>query len=368
MSFVVRGLGTAVPATLLTQDEALGLARVFCCRTPEQLTWVPLLYQQTGIETRQLVLPRQLIDDVLQGTRHSGSVFLPRDLADDPGPTTGQRLAIYAREAGPLAVRAAVRALEDAALPPATITHLVTVSCTGFFAPGLDGWLIRELGLPPGVARTHLGFMGCHGALNGLRVAAAFTAADPTAVVLLCAVELCSLHYHYGWDPQRIVANALFGDGAAALVGSAAGVGWRVAASGSCVLPNSADAMSWTVGDHGFEMTLSRQVPQLIARHLGPWLRSWLAAQGLSVADVGSWAIHPGGPKILEAAEEGLSLPRDATLESRAVFREHGNMSSPTVLFIVDRLRRRQTSRPCVALGFGPGLSAEVTLFEPAAR
>jgi predicted naringenin-chalcone synthase len=121
--------------------------------------------------------------------------------------------------------------------------------------------------------------------------------------------------------------------------------------------------MSWTVGDHGFEMTLSRGVPGLIARHLRPWLQGWLQRQGLGLSDVASWAVHPGGPRILDAVEEGLELPRGATAPSREVLAECGNMSSATVLFILDRLRARQAPLPCVALGFGPGLVAEAVLF-----
>src|SRR5262249_6839608 len=160
----------------------------------------------------------------------------------------------------------------------------------------------------------------------------------------LCAVELACLHYHYGWDPQRIVANALFADGAAAVAGSAAGPAgaWRLRASGSCVVPDTADAMTWTIGDHGFEMTLSKKGPQLIARNLRRWLGGWLEDQGVGLAGVASWAVHPGGPRILEAVEEGLGLPRTVSADSRAVFAEHGNMSSPTILFILERMQRRQ--------------------------
>lgn len=121
--------------------------------------------------------------------------------------------------------------------------------------------------------------------------------------------------------------------------------------------------MAWAVGDHGFEMTLSRRVPGLIAAHLRPWLESWLGDNGLSLADVQSWAVHPGGPKIVSAAQEALGLSNDALAPSRAVFAEYGNMSSPTVLFVLKRLRDQSAPRPCVALGFGPGLVAEAALF-----
>jgi len=368
MSFNILGLGTAVLATQVTQDEAAGIARRLCCRTHEQQTWLPLMYQHSGIRTRHLVFDRQVIDDVLHGTTYSQSPFLPTGRDDDRGPTTGQRMRVYAAEAGPLAVRAAQQALHRAHLHASEITHLVTVSCTGMDAPGVDYELIQKLGLAGTVQRTHVGFMGCHGAINGLRVARAFTASEPEARVLLCAVELCGLHYYYGWDPQKIIANALFADGAAAVAGVSEGRApadaWRVTATGSCLVPNSQEAMSWTIGDHGFEMTLSKRVPGLIYEHLRPWLEGWLAQHGQRRETIGSWAIHPGGPRILEAVAEALELSEEQLAASRHVFAAHGNMSSPTVLFILAHLRERQAPLPCVALAFGPGLIAESALIE----
>jgi predicted naringenin-chalcone synthase len=367
MSLAILGIGTAVPATRVTQAEAVAAAQVICSRTAQQAALLPVFYRLTGIDTRHLAFPPQVVQDALHGTAASQSAFLPRRTDDDRGPTTRQRMQHYAQEAGPLAALAARRALDDAGLAPRRLTHLVTVSCTGFHAPGPDRELIARLDLPPTVERTHVGFMGCHGAFNGLRVALAFAGADPAARVLVCAVELCSLHYHYGWDPEKMVANALFADGAAAVVGGAAPAAapdpWLLAATGSCLFPDSAAAMTWSIGDHGFEMTLSPRIPDLLAAHLRPWLEEWLAAHGLAPAAVASWAIHPGGPRILAAIEKALGLSREATAASRAVLAECGNMSSPTVLFILQRLRQRQALRPCVALGFGPGLVAEALLF-----
>jgi len=364
MSFMIRGMGTAVPPTVVSREEALGIARVLCPRTPEQETWLPSVYAGSGVHKRRQVLGEAIVRDVLDGTRHSGSVFLPNGEPDDDGPTTAQRMAVYAEETGPLALSAADRALRQATTAPAEITHLITVSCTGFTAPGVDQTLIRGLGLPPTVQRTHVGFMGCHGAINGLRVAQAFAEADLSARVLLCAVELCTLHYHYGWDPQRVVANALFADGAAAVVGGAGGAdeGWRIERTGSCVLPDSAQDMGWTIGDHGFEMRLSKRVPGLIARHLRPSLTEWLNRFGLQPGDIRAWAVHPGGPRILQAVEETLELKGEELAVSRAVLAEFGNMSSPTVLFILDRMRQQNAPRPCLMLGFGPGLVAEAAL------
>jgi alpha-pyrone synthase len=366
VSLAILGVGTAVPSTMIDQEEAAAIASSVCCRTPEHRTWLPLMYQQTGIRTRHLHFDSAVVNDIVNGSRHSGSCFLPNGNADDAGPTTGQRMEIYRPEAAALAERATWSALDSADIDASAITHLVTVSCTGFHAPGFDLELMQRLPLAPGVARTHVGFMGCHGALNGLRVARAFADSDPSARVLLCATEICSLHYHYGWDPQKMVANALFGDGAAAVVGASNRAGledsWRVLANGSCVIPNSADAMTWSVGNHGFEMSLSKQVPHLIQRHLRPWLAEWLRDHQTSIESVASWAIHPGGPRILEAVEESLCLDRSATAVAHEVFAKYGNMSSPTVLFILDRLMHRQAPPPCVALAFGPGMAAEAAL------
>jgi predicted naringenin-chalcone synthase len=370
MSLALLGLGTAVPSTIIDQQDALRIARSCCCRTAEHATWLPTMYGNTGIQERHLVLDAAVIRDVLDGTNHSHSPFVPTGRLDDHGPTTGQRMQHYVAAAKPLALKAARQALEHADVSASDITHLITVSCTGFHAPGVDIELIQGLHLPPDTSRTHLGFMGCHGTLNGLRVARAFAGADHAARVLLCAVELCSLHYHYGWDPQKMIANAIFADGAAAVVGAwsdpsnegkTAGC-WRLTDSGTVVFPASADAMTWTVGDHGFEMTLSKKVPGLIGAHLRPWLTAWLSQRGLTPADIPSWAIHPGGPRILEAVEEALCLPASASAISREVFAKYGNMSSPTLLFILERLARNGASGPCVALGFGPGLTVEAAL------
>jgi len=363
MSLAILGFGTAVPTTVIDQDDATRIAVHLSCRTDEHRTWLPLMYQQTGIRTRRLHFDRSVVRDIMEGTAYSGSVFLPRGTAEDDGPTTGQRMQIYREQAGEFAAQAAAKALRASDVSGKKITHLVTASCTGFHAPGFDLELIDRLGLSPGVARTHVGFMGCHAALNALRVADAFAGADPAALILVCATELCSLHFHYGWDPQKMVANALFADGSAALVGAAhRTAAWKVLAHGSSVLPDSADAMTWTIGDHGFTMTLSKQVPGLIAQHLRPWQVAWLLRQGIRLNDVGSWAVHPGGPRILEVVEESLGIGKDALATSRAVFSEFGNMSSPTVLFILERLINRGSPSPCVALGFGPGMAIEAAL------
>jgi len=357
----LSGLGTAVPPGILEQSEAAEWSPVFCAADARRARVLGMLYRRSGVETRNTVVLK-----ADQGTLQERVPFYPvASGPEDRGPTTGQRMAWYEAEAPPLAEAAARRALEDASTPVDAITHLVTVSCTGFFSPGLDAALIDALGIPRTVQRTHVGFMGCHGALNGLRVAAS-QAGEAEARILLCAVELCSLHFAYGWDSEMIVANTLFADGAAAVVGVAARNGttrrWTVRAQGTFLMPKSGDAMSWRIGDHGFRMTLSAEVPELIRTNLGGWLKGWLKHQGLRVDEVGSWAVHPGGPRILEAVEQALTLEKGILDVSRDVLRCHGNMSSPTVLFVLERLRKAGAELPCVALAFGPGLVVEAIL------
>ena len=359
-SFLIGGLGTAVPAQEVEQARAAELTSRLSGHDLAQTRRLAALYRRAGVKTRRVALMDRLeLDDLVAGP-------------DPLGPSTRARMDHYEAATGPLGLSASRQALTASKVEPGSITHLVTVSCTGFYAPGFDLDLIEGLELNPGVARTHVGFMGCHGALNGLRVARAFAAAEPSARVLLCAAELCSLHFRFGWDADQAVSNALFGDGAAALVGcndqslgltSAGESTWRLVASGSHVMPDTREAMSWRIGDHGFTMTLSPQVAGQIQANLQPWLTGWLARHDLAIGDVGSWAVHPGGPRILDAVQKSLELPPEALATSREVLADSGNMSSPTVLFIIDRLRRASAPLPCVALGFGPGLVVEAALF-----
>ena len=364
MSLHVIGFGTAVPAHSILQDEAAEVSAGFATADAGRARTLRALYRRTGVTKRHSVVLES--DD--GPARGRQSFYPPLAGPEDRGPATEVRMRRYEEEAPGLSAAAARAALEDSGLDPREITHLVTVSCTGFFAPGLDAAVIERLGLPRRVERTHVGFMGCHGALNGLRVADSFTRADPEARVLLCSVELCTLHFAYGWHPDQIVPNALFADGAAAVVGVGARagrrapVGWRVLASGTLLLPDSEGDMTWRIGDHGFRMTLSARVPDLIEQSVGPWLDEWLGEHGLDRRDVATWAVHPGGPRVLSAFGQATGLTNGAFDVSREVLSEYGNMSSATVLFILDRLRRRSAPLPCVALAFGPGLVVEGAL------
>ncbi len=361
MSLVIRGIGTATPPLQIAQRDAAMLAIGFANAEAGRERALAAIYRQTRIRTRGSVLLEEP-----GGAAYAQSFFPAATDGDDAGPTTADRMVRYAREAGPLAIAAARSAVGDSGVAADAVTHVVTCSCTGFANPGFDLELVAALDLPPTVARTHVGFMGCHGAFNALRVADAFATADPAAVVLMVCVELCSLHFQYGTRGDHVVANSIFADGAAAIVATGeAGrsrTRGRLLSQRSQVVPDSTDQMGWLIGDHGFEMTLSPRVPDAIARHLPAGIDALLQSHGLERGDVRSWAVHPGGPRILSAVADTLGLEAAALRCSRGVLADHGNMSSATILFILERLAREGTPGPCVAMAFGPGLTAEVAL------
>jgi predicted naringenin-chalcone synthase len=355
----IIGIGTALPEHTMSLDDAVALSTNLICRTDRETRLLRTMYRKARVENRHTCVHHSVAYDWIgEGASPSSS----------PGPTTQQRMALYALHARPLATAAASRALASASVAPNEITHLITVSCTGFDAPGVDIHLFDELGLPNTTQRLHIGFMGCHGAINGLRAARGLAAADPTARILLCAVELCSLHFKFQWDPERMLGNALFADGAAALVLAASQADdaavCRLRDTGSCLLEESRETITWYIGDSGFDMSLSNRVPGIIAEQLEPWLAAWLDSKGHSIDTIKSWAVHPGGPRILEAVDAALGFDSQTLATSRAILNEYGNMSSPTVLFILERFRRENASGPCVLLGFGPGLMAEVALLD----
>jgi predicted naringenin-chalcone synthase len=362
MKTAILGMGTALPDHAIGMEEALAFAESWFTGSEDDTRRMRLVYRKSGVARRHSVLLTEP-----EGVPVRQSFFTPPNGSNSLGPSVRDRMDMYEREASPLALAACREALGHAAVSPGAVTHLVTVSCSGFAAPGVDVALIEGLGLRPGVERVHVGFMGCHGAINGLRVVRGLADSDPSARVLLCAVELCSLHYHYAPDMGQAVANALFADGAAALVAGATDPAedpaWRLVATGSCLLPDSKEDMSWRIDNHGFVMTLGPRVPEHISRNLRPWMETWLAESGLSPEDIASWAVHPGGPRILESVGHALGLGREQTAVSKDILARHGNMSSPTVLFILRQLRDQDAPLPCVALGFGPGMVAEVALF-----
>lgn len=373
MSLVILGIGTATPQQKIQQQHAALLAtNLIGNKAPAERT-MQAIYRQTKIAQRSSVL--------LDGP-HEGVVtqefFQPATSSEDHGPTTQERMARYATEATPLAVTAVEKALAKADVAAAEITHLVTCSCTGFQAPGVDIALMRELGLSNATSRTHIGFMGCHGGFNALRVAKAYAESDSRATVLIVCVELCSLHFQYTDNPEQIVANSIFADGAAAIVGRSADhpmssevSGWRLLDQTSVVLPETVDQMGWLIGDTGFEMSLSPEVPTLIGNALPGTTTTFLKKHGLDRGQITDWAVHPGGPRILSTVEQSLQLDADALQISRGVLSQYGNMSSATIFFILETLfvqprQTNQLSQPdtCIAMAFGPGLTTELALFQ----
>lgn len=368
---VMLGPGIARPEGRLDQAAAIRHALARCGTDESVRRRVRAIVRGSTIQARAIVDAERF--DVVNPLAPTG----------EPG--TADRMRRYAMHAPRLAARAAGRALRVAGVPAHAVTHVVVVSCTGFTAPGLDQLLADRLGLSADVERTVVGFMGCHGALNGLRVAAHTARAVPESITLVVAVELCSLHAARGEDPHDLVANALFADGAAAVVvaGSQASAAARsrpakapgsgaspiLAGHGSGRIAGTDGAMSWRIGDSGFRMTVDPSVPGHVEGNLGDWTDRWLRRFGLERRDIGTWIVHPGGPRILDAAESSLGLSQGSLVESREVLRRCGNMSSPSVLIALRRARMRIRMQgrpgrrpPAVMLGLGPGLAIEATL------
>ncbi len=366
-------LGSALPPHVLGQAEArdLYLAQPGTDRLAQRL--VRTVFGAAGVERRHTVLP-ELVD---AGAR-DGSVYLAPD-GRMLAPLTGARNRTYVEHAPGLFAAAARDALARCpGLDPAQVTDVVTVSCTGFFAPGPDYRLVRDLDLDPAVRRSHIGFMGCHGALVGLRQARAIAAADPDAVVLVVAAELCSLHLRPARDADAVRGAALFADGAGAALVSCRRPGGAepllaLDRFSTLVLPDGEQEMAWTIGDEGFEMVLGAAVPRVIEGSVHAALEALLTGPEGAV-DPGSitdWAVHPGGPGILDKLERTLGLPPRALDASRAVLAERGNMSSVTVLHVLDRVLGglpAGAERTVCALAFGPGLTVESALFTVPAR
>jgi predicted naringenin-chalcone synthase len=297
---------------------------------------------------------------------------------------TGARMERYVAEAMPLGASAVAVALSRAGLSASDVGMFTVVSCTGYATPGLDILLARDLGMDPGVQRLFIGHMGCYAALPGLGAVSDFVVARGRPAVLLC-LELTSLHLQppsstsrsaspTQQDLQQMVAHALFSDAAAAVVvepGQAWSTveGLEVVDVVACTDASTSDLMTWDVTDLGFRMGLSPQVPEVLSRHVLGVVTGLLGRHGIAIDDVAGWAVHPGGRRILEVAQERLGLSDDAMRPSYEVLRDYGNCSSATVLLVLERLR--QTRAPArgdaiVAMAFGPGLTLYATLLRAA--
>jgi len=310
--------------------------------------------ERSGIEHRWAVLP-----PATGGLPHDQ----PGGFYHGEWPATSARMAVYAEEAPKLALQAISGLGEQVSLDG--VTHLVVASCTGFVAPGVDQIIARELGLGD-VERTLIGFMGCYAAVSALRTAYHIVRSDPAARVLTVTVELSSLHLQETQDLEPMLAMLQFGDGAAAALVTADPGGFEMSHLFSAQLEDSAELIQWTVGDTGFEMTLSGEVPGRIQHALQDEDVRARLYNGWGPDQVDTWAVHAGGRSILDAVEKGLELPQGSLFASRDVLSRYGNMSSSTLMFVLASLIGRPDVGKGVAIAFGPGLAAEGFHFERA--
>ncbi|UVJ37757.1 type III polyketide synthase [Arthrobacter sp. CJ23] len=371
MPVYVRSLETAVPPTVLVQTQARDVFATQAGLTRLGSRLVTTCFDSAAIDTRYTAVAELSLD-----ARPDNPAFFNRATNEVMSPSTKVRNELFATEATKLfieAAKAAVSAVQD--LDLADITHVITVSCTGFYNPGPDYKVVRALGLSPAVQRYHLGFMGCYAAFPALRAARQFCEADPAAVVLVICAELCSLHVRTSNDPDTIMGSAIFADGAAAAVVSAREPQGpdpviRLDHFETVLTPVGEEAMAWNIGDEGFEMVLGTYVPHIIEEHitgaLEPLLAREPALKGLAYRDITHWAIHPGGRSILDKVEAKLELTEEQLVPSRETLRNFGNMSSATVLFVLKHILEQapagREERIC-SMAFGPGLTVETGLF-----
>ncbi|PKI93251.1 type III polyketide synthase [Actinomycetales bacterium SN12] len=376
----LRSIQTLVPDTLLEQTAVRDVfaSQPGMSRLATRL--VSASFDGAGVETRHTVL-----DELDLTSEPPSPRFYDRKSGTLLAPGTQMRNEVYTREADRLFVGVAQRSLDaDPDISASDITHVITVSCTGFHAPGPDYAIVRGLGLSDAVHRYHLGFMGCYAAMPALRAATQFCQADPQAVVLVASVELCTLHLRSSDDPDTIIASSLFADGAAAALVTARSLPSEVDAFTldgfhTGIIPEGEQDMAWTIGDTGFEMVLSTAVPQRIGANiesaLGPlWAADAEIADTLPQHPIGEtvqhWAIHPGGRSILDRVQERMQLTDEQLRPAREVLRTCGNMSSATVLFVLKRILEQEGAQPgerVAAMAFGPGLTAETALLTVAA-
>lgn len=309
------------------------------------------LYQQSGIAQRYSVI-----------ADYSRPVpewkFYPQSEGLEPFPSLEQRMAVYNKQAPLLSVDA-IRDCLQHQYAPASVTHLITVSCTGMSAPGLDLQVMELMDLPKNIHRTSVNFMGCYAAIHALKMAHAFCAADKKAQVLIVCTELCTLHFQREQTMDNIASSLLFSDGAAAvLVTGKEGEGLQLTDFYSEVLPKGKRDMAWELSSQGFVMTLSGYVPDLIEEDFAVVLQRALGDK--DTASVSHWCIHPGGKRILEAIEKSLSLQKSQLQASYDVLHDYGNMSSATILFVLQKMLQQKEPMPkLVGAAFGPGLTVE---------
>lgn len=366
MRSYLKSIGTAVPQFKNVQQDIAHFMAEAAGMTQEEKSVMTTLYRASGIGNRHSVIPDF-------GRKNGAYTFFPNTPNLEPFPTVKDRMQLYEREALPLALKAienCFEALEN--FQHKSITHLITVSCSGMYAPGLDIELVEKLSLNRNVQRTSINFMGCYAAFNGLKIADAICKSNPEAKVLLVCVELCTIHYQKSKNWDQVLSNALFSDGAAAVlidnVKPVSGKALLLDAFHCDLAPEGKNDMAWHIGDFGFEMILSSYVPNLIKSGITKLTADLLKNLDLASNEIDFYAIHPGGKKILESIEAELNIDKSKNRFAHQVLREYGNMSSPTVLFVLKEIMKElkypDHEKNILSFAFGPGLTMESMLLK----
>jgi predicted naringenin-chalcone synthase len=358
VSPTIHAIGTAVPENAIVQANIAQFMSTAHGLNEHESRQLNVLYRATGIRKRHSV-----IHDY-STTNPEEWDFYPNSKDLKPFPSTAERGDIYKKNAIILSRRAIKACFKQCDISLKSITHLITVSCTGMYAPGLDIDLINELGLNKSVDRCSINFMGCYAAITALKQATAICKSDNKANVLVVCVELCTLHFQNNKTDENLLANALFSDGAAAMILSndqkETGISLEPIDFHCELIPEGDKEMAWQIGDHGFQMKLSNYVPDLIGKGIGNLIKKLTA--NLSSAPA-HYAFHPGGKRILEVIEKELDLTKEQNFAAYDVLKNYGNMSSPTVLFVLNQLMSTLTEEnkgeTILSLAFGPGLTLE---------
>lgn len=359
----ILSIGTASPQNVIDQKEVLAFMIKAHGLEGGKKTRLQALYRATGIQKRHTV-----ISDYQSGDSKDWK-FYPNNDALSPFPDTAKRAEKYREAAIGLSAASAKDALAQTHLVPQDLTHLITISCTGMYAPGLDIDLVHALGLSTNIERTSINFMGCYAAFNGLKVAQHICNSVPNAKVLMVATELCTIHFQKESNDDNLLANAIFGDGSAAVILSnrkkdaKRKLILQPQAFHNDIYPQGASEMAWNIGNFGFEMKLSAYVPDLIEAGIGQLVSRLMADRKLKPKH---YAIHPGGKRILEVIEQELNIEKVENFAAREVLKTNGNMSSPTLLFVLQTLWQgldaKNIDEEILALAFGPGLTLEAMI------
>jgi predicted naringenin-chalcone synthase len=344
MSFISH-IGTAVPQNAHLQADILKFMLEKTEFSNEERRMVKLMYGMSGISTRHSVLP-----DFAENTSENILFAKDKKLFDN----VEDRLNVYDEHAAKLAISA----INDAKIDTSEITHLITISCTGMSAPGLDIVLVKELRLNPEIYRTSINFMGCYAAIHGLKQADAIARSEPEAKVLVVSVELCTLHFQEENRQDYITSNLLFADGAACFQVNSKEGKWRIDSFYSKLYLEAENSMAWHVNSKGFLMKLDAEVPDMIFKNIKGFVDAALdKCKNIETENI-SWLIHPGGRKILEATARALALKNNDLDASFKILKNYGNMSSATLIFILKEMFDSEKEHLFMA-GFGPGITME---------